>query len=524
MHKDQRKSELAKEEKQEMWNCFFHSTGLVAFRRALCGPKNYDNPNQGRDRERDSGARDAYIENMKHSMIPVVLSGGSGTRLWPVSRAQWPKQFCQFFDDSLLNLTLQRLQHWEQPRVLTAESMRVLTETSARRMGLQNLKSLYEPEARNTAPAVAFLLRQLEIENAIEDLVGVFPADQLIRDSKAFEAAVETALHQAHKGKIVTLGVKPTSPNTGYGYIQTAAGPDGAALPVLKFHEKPDLQTAEKFLQDGHYFWNAGIFIFKGSSLREAFKKLQPQIWELASQIKPDLSNLKEIYARFPSISIDYAIMEKLTSEELSSVPVEMGWSDVGSWDAISEILEHDGRHKPTQINGKGNFVFSLNEKKNYSVVGADDLILVDTGDALMVVKKGASQSVKAVVDELTKNKSSLTKTHLFEERPWGKFEVLRDTDKFKSKVIEVQPGQQLSLQSHAKREEHWVVVQGQGEVVLNDKTIPMQAGSYIHIPLGAKHRMRNTGKEPVVFVEVQTGSYFGEDDIVRYQDDYKRK
>lgn len=455
-------------------------------------------------------------------MIPVVLSGGSGTRLWPVSRAKYPKQFCDLFEDSLQTLALQRLKNFGTSWVLTGVALKDFTESQARQKNIA-IRPLYEPMAKNTAPALAFLLKVLEFENKLSEVVGLFPADQLIENTNNFNEALSEAIKTAEQNKIVTLGVKPTYAATGFGYIQTADKSLHASSRVLKFHEKPQLQMAEKFLAEGSFFWNAGIFVFKAESMKQAFCKYSPELWKIADELKSDLSNLKQVYEKFPSISIDYAIMEKLSSEELSCVPCDMGWSDVGSWDAVAEIYSRGRKNKSAvEIKASGNFIFSKKDK-NYSFVGVDDLIVVDTEDALLVSKKGSSQDVKSVVDIYNQKHSSVTQAHVFEDRPWGHFEVLRDTKRFKSKVIQVHPGQQLSLQSHAKREEHWIITAGSGEVVLDDKIVPVRAGVYVHIPLGAKHRMRNTGKETLEFIEVQLGSYFGEDDIVRYQDDYGR-
>lgn len=501
--------------------CFILSTGPVSRRsRAL-----NDNLNQ----ECVSGETNA--PDFEHigllgveNMIPVVMSGGSGTRLWPVSRAQYPKQFCEIFEESFQALTLKRLKSFGAPWVLTSEALRGLTENQARKLQITNLHGLYEPMARNTAPAIAFLVRSLEIAGQLDEVVGVFPADQLVQKEKEFSTALAEAIAIAELGKIVTLGLQPTEPHTGYGYIQTESMNLFKGTSVLKFHEKPNLETAKRFLSEKKYFWNAGIFIFKASVMKAALQKYQPEIWNLAAQIKDDKSNLSEVYPRFPSISIDYAIMEKLSSTELACVPADLGWSDVGSWDAVAELMpEHKNALHTIQVKGKDNYVFSLKKDKTFAFVGVDDVIVVDTEDATLIVRKGETQLVKNVVDALAEKKSSLIRNHIFEERPWGKFEILRDEGHFKSKVIQVQAGQQLSLQSHTKREEHWIMTKGSGEVVLNDKVVPVKAGTYIHIPLGAKHRMRNTGTVTLEFIEVQLGQYFGEDDIVRYQDDYRR-
>lgn len=462
-------------------------------------------------------------------MIPVVLSGGSGTRLWPVSRARYPKQFCNLFEDSLQNLTLKRLSHFGNPKIVTSKDLKDFTIKKANEGGFKGIEVISEPMGKNTAPAIALLCKVMELRHQEKEVVGIFPADHLVQKTDVFSQALELAEVCAREGRIVTLGLKPTEPATGYGYIQTEKQPFNYqkqmnSYRVSKFHEKPNLQLAKEFLKDGSYYWNAGIFVFQIQKMIELFEKLQPQIWDSLSGLLPDLSNLPAIYAQMPSISIDYAIMEHLSNEELLCVPCNPDWSDVGSWDAVSQVYHDSGKNiaATTEVDSKNNFVLPHREK-HYAFVGVEDLIVVDTEDALMIAKKGQTQNVKTVVDRLKSRNSKLIQEHTFEERPWGRFEILRDEAHFKSKVIRVDAGQQISYQSHAKREEHWVMVKGNGEVVLNDQVIPMSVGSYVKIPLGAKHRIRNTSTAPLEFIEVQIGSYFGEDDIVRYQDDYNR-
>ncbi|MFM6928310.1 MAG: mannose-1-phosphate guanylyltransferase/mannose-6-phosphate isomerase [Bdellovibrio sp.] len=457
-------------------------------------------------------------------MIPVVLSGGSGTRLWPISRQQMPKQFCTIFEKPLQTLTLERCQRMGSPWIVTSKALQNLTEINLKDNGMKNVQVVYEPYGKNTAPAIAVLCKLLQTQGKMNEVVGVFPSDHLITQEDAFLKVVDFAKAVATENKVVTLGITPSYPETGYGYIQTQPNSlkeQGSlkAYSVVKFHEKPALEKAKDFLAQGSFSWNAGIFVFKVSHMISLFEKHQPDMWALVSSLKADAANLDEIYSKVQNISIDYAIMEKLSSDELACIPSEFGWSDVGSWDAVASLQK--GQHV-LNVKGQGNFVFG-ESGKHYSMIGLDDVIVVDTADAMMLVKKGHSQDVRHVVDSLNQEKSTLVKDHIYEYRPWGYFEILKDTDAFKSKVIRVNPHSQLSYQSHAKREEHWTITKGSGEVVLNDEVIPVKAGTHIHIPLGAKHRMRNNSNEMLEFVEVQLGSYFGEDDIVRYQDDYKR-
>lgn len=451
-------------------------------------------------------------------MIPVILSGGSGTRLWPVSRANFPKQFCDLFGDSLQSLTLKRCRPLGDPWIITAAHLKTLTEANLKDLQMPTVQTIYEPCPKNTAPAVAVLAHILVQRGLGEEIVGVFPSDHLIQNEDAFYKAVADAEKLARQNKIVTLGIQPDHPATGYGYIQK----EGSSNRVLKFHEKPGRELAEKFLASGDFFWNAGMFIFKAKTMLEKVQKLQPEIFRLVSELRADLSNLREVYEKFPGISLDYAVMERLGPEELACVPADMAWSDVGSWDAVAQMKPGSSSPTSMEIQGRDNFVFGR-EGRMYSFVGTEDLILVDTADAVMVVKKGQSQEVKQVVEALQKQGSSLAKDHVFEIRPWGAYEILRDTPYFKSKIITVNPHSQISYQSHGRRAEHWIMTRGEGEVVLNEEVIAVKSGSHIFIPIGAKHRIRNNTGEILEFVEVQLGSYFGEDDIVRYQDDYKR-
>ncbi len=463
----------------------------------------------------------------KH-MIPVVISGGSGTRLWPVSRSQFPKQFCQLFDQPLQSMTLKRCQKIGTPWVLTGQALKTLTEINLKELGLAEAHTVYEPMGKNTGPAIAVLCQLMSLHQQSQEVVGIFPSDHLIKNENIFTEAVRLGEEWAHKNAVVTLGITATYPETGYGYIQSSKlvgeGHGLKAFAVEKFHEKPSLEKAQEFLRQGGYSWNAGIFVFKVQTMIEHFKKHQSALWKIIETLKKDLSNIEEVYQKLPNISLDYAIMEHLSGQDLVCIPSEMGWNDVGSWDAVA-AENSQGSHLLVEVineRSKNNFVYTQSAK-TVAFVDIEDLLVVDTGDSLLIAKKGSSQDVKKIVEVLSKKNSSKIKSHNFEDRPWGRFEILQDTEDFKSKVISVNAQQQISYQSHAKREEHWIVTRGEGEVVLNDQVIPVKKGTYIHIPLGAKHRIRNTSSGPLHFVEVQLGSYFGEDDIVRYQDDYKR-
>ena len=464
-------------------------------------------------------------------MVPVILSGGSGTRLWPVSRASYPKQFCDFFDGSFLGNTVRRLKTLGDVHILTTKNMSSLTQRAVSHQGLNPENVIYEPMGKNAAPAVALLCHWLERHGKANEIVGVFPSDHLIADESAFQKAVKVAEMAANRGYIATLGIQPSYPATGFGYIevssQTVAESGGLkAMAVAGFREKPDQETARGYIQSGKHFWNAGMFMFKASDMITHFQKLQPQMWSKIAAIEKDLSNAHYNYALVDSISLDYAIMEKV--KEQVCVPCDIGWSDVGSWDEMARIAEEaQGVHSQSRAevfntNSENNYVFSVHNKV-VGMIDVTDLIVVDTPDALLVVRKGASQKVKELVDDLKAAGQPEATEHPFETRPWGRFEILADEPSFKAKKITVDPGGQLSYQSHNQRDEHWVMISGRGQVVLNEQVVDLKAGQFVHIPALTKHRIRNTGSEPLVFVEVQTGSYFGEDDIIRYKDDYNR-
>lgn len=468
--------------------------------------------------------------NERTDVIPIVLSGGSGTRLWPISRRKFPKQFCEIFNDSLQNLTLKRVAQLGTPVLVTGQDLKTLTEIHIKKSKVAVQQVIYEPIAKNTGPAVLLACQWLKLMGHENESVGFFPADHLIQDEQEFLGAVRLASAMGESGRLVTLGVRPTYPETGYGYIQKnkkSLKPDSEVYGVVQFHEKPDLAKAKKFLMTQEYLWNAGIFVGNVKTFLKCFEKFQNEMWKVTQSLKSDLSNMSEIYQKMPNISLDYAIMEKLNENELAVVPVDLGWNDVGSWDAVAEHFMALGLNaKGTEVlstkQDPQHFVFSQTGRE-VALVDVDNLIVVDTPDTLMIASKGSSQKVRDIVDQLNQKKSKLAEETSAEERPWGHFEVLKNTEDFKSKVIQVWAHSQISYQSHAKRAEHWIITKGQGEVVLNDQVIPVKAGSHVFIPVGAKHRIRNTSESTLEFVEVQLGTYFGEDDIVRYSDDYNR-
>ena len=474
-------------------------------------------------------------------MKPILLSGGSGSRLWPVSRSKFPKQFAPIGGKSLQDRTLERLSVFGCPIVVSSISVKNLNEASVKKINYDTAPGsssqplcLYEPQRKNTAAAICWALRELELRGQTDAVVGIFPSDQFVANEHVFIDALKKAEAFAKNNPltVITIGISPTYPATGFGYIQLDTQPDvkipgNEVIGALGFREKPDPGTAQSFIEAKTFVWNAGIFVGSVGGLIEKIKSHAPDVWRPFAQSLQPTQEINAIFEKVPSISFDYAVMEKLNpGADLFCVPTDCGWDDVGSWDALQKYTDFqlvDQRYRH-QRNCQDVALFS-DLKKHYAFNGVNDLIVVDTQDALMITRRGESEGVKAIVEEIQKSpESNVTAEHVFEDRPWGRYEVLQNQQHFKSKVIDVLPMQQLSYQSHAKREEHWLITQGLGEVVLNDEVIKVKAGSYVFIPLGAKHRMRNTHpSQNLQFIEVQLGEYFGEDDIQRYQDDYQR-
>lgn len=460
----------------------------------------------------------------KNPRLLCVLSGGAGTRLWPLSRESFPKQFYDLTHSGkpLIVNTLERLRSYGSLSVITTEALKFSTLGILKQYHIE-ATVLGEPQAKNTAPAVA-LATFAALKQGPNTLVGIFPADHFISNLGNFGKAIQKAFEAAEGGKLVTLGIQPLHPATGYGYIELKEKiqrPNEEVLNVNRFIEKPNKEKAEELISSGKVVWNAGIFVFQAGLMAEEFKLHSPELWKAIQKLNPDLSNLKEIYAECPKESFDYAIMEK--AQGIMCIPTSMGWSDVGAWEEVAQKSQALG--SPIEVKSQNNFYTGLiPDGKRVAFVGVSDLMVVDTPDALLVGKKGFGQDVKDVVERLKKESPGLTKAHTFEERPWGRFEVIKDTKNFKSKLITVWPGQKLSYQSHKHRAEHWVVVKGKAEVTLDEKVHSLYPGDHIFIPTQAKHRMANPGTEPMEFIEVQTGTYFGEDDIIRYSDDYGRK
>ena len=465
-------------------------------------------------------------------MINIVLCGGSGTRLWPLSRKMLPKQFVRLFNNtSLYQKTLQRNES-------LADSFMVVSNQEQYFLALDQLtqvshkKSHYvlESVGRNTAPAIA--LAAMAVDR--EDIVLVTPSDHLITNQTSYEKAVSQAKTLAQQNFLVTFGIRPTSAQTGFGYIEAKGNQ------VLSFKEKPDQKTAQSYLNQGNYYWNSGMFCFKAGVYLDELQKYAPQIYQACQKayqnlIKADdLSCIQFEQKRMQSIpeqSIDYAVIEH--SKKVKVVPADMGWSDLGSFDALyDEFLQENSKnvvidrsdnknHEPIFVDSTKNLVIS--KQRQIALVDVNDLIVVDTSDAILISKKGSSQKVKKVVSKIQESNSELTEVHCLAHRPWGTYEILLKSEKYKLKRLVVKPNGRLSLQKHFHRNEHWIVVSGTATVTVENKTYLVRPNESTYINMGQLHRLENHGKIDLVMIEVQVGEYTEEDDIVRVDDCYGR-
>jgi mannose-1-phosphate guanylyltransferase / mannose-6-phosphate isomerase len=472
-------------------------------------------------------------------VYPVILSGGSGTRLWPLSRAMYPKQFIRFFSGqsaSFLAAALTRLgqdSSFRPPILLCNNDHRFLVREEVDRSGLKPHAIVLEPIARNTAPAIAVaaLVALKDNPNAI---LAIMPSDHVVKDEKRFAEDVKRAAEVAASGKLVLFGVKPTEPHTGYGYIRQGAalpGFESTAYAVDSFAEKPDRATAEVYLTTGKHFWNSGIFVLNAKTYLEEIARLEPKILEAArlafANASEDLGFLrlgKAEFAASPDISVDYAVMER--TDAAAMLPLDVGWNDVGSWSSLWDIAPRDD---------KGNFIrgeavledttdcYVHSERAIVSTIGVKNLIIVDTPDALLVADKNRTQEVSTIVKRLKQSNRKEQEQHLRNYRPWGYFETLNIGPRFQVKLLHVKPGGKLSMQMHHHRSEHWIVVQGTAQVVIGEREQLVRENESVYIVATQWHRLENPGKVPVEIIEVQIGSYLGEDDILRNGDIYNR-
>ena len=461
---------------------------------------------------------------------PVLLSGGSGTRLWPLSREAYPKQFLALAgDDTMVQATWRRVAPLAgaAPIVVANEDHRFLVAEQLRQAGAPRAAILLEPAGRNTAPAIAAAALQATADGA-DPLLLVLPSDHVVTDEAAFHAAVREAIPAAAGGALVTFGIVPGAPETGFGYIQAEAG-DGVRA-VRRFVEKPDAATAARYLSEGGYYWNSGMFLFRASRFLAELGRHAPAMLAAVRAAcdgavrDGDFIRLdKAAFEACPADSIDYAVMEK--TDRAMVLPVDIGWNDVGSWSALWEVSAQDG-----DGNAHHGDVIAVDSRNSYAwarrlvaLVGVDDLVVVETDDAVLVAHKDKVQQVKEVVARLKAGQRSHAVLHREVHRPWGSYDSIDQDEGFQVKRIKVKPGGRLSLQSHTRRAEHWIVVRGTARVTRDNDVFELHANQSTYIPLGAKHRLENPGDEVLELIEVQSGDYLGEDDIVRYEDVYGR-
>jgi len=481
--------------------------------------------------------------NSMHQVKPVILCGGSGTRLWPLSRTTFPKQFLVLSGKTtLFQQAIERLQVLKNPSIMlndtlivTNEEHRFLVLDQLREIKELKVQLLLEPMGRNTAPALTLAALQA-IEKGEDPILVVTPADQTVEDQLSFTKSLHAAIEVADQGSIVVLGIKPTKPDTAYGYIKKdILENEHHAFKVLNFTEKPDFKTAESYLNSGEYFWNSGMFVLRASVWLKAIQHFSSDIYEATlkafkQKINDDLfiRPNEHLFKMIPANSIDYAVIEKCSQSDFKIKMVELnaGWNDLGSWDAVWQVGDKDKDQNVTYgdtllENTKNSLVYA--NHKLVSVVGLDNIVVIETSDAVLVIDRNQSQEVKMVVNKLKIEKREEKNLHRKVARPWGWFDTLDEGKGFKVKRIKVKPGASLSLQKHSKRAEHWVVVKGIAEVVCNDKKITLKENESTYIPLGHRHRLSNPGKEFLEIIEVQSGDYLGEDDIERLDDQYGR-
>ena len=477
------------------------------------------------------------------TVLPVILCGGSGTRLWPLSRSGFPKQFLVLSGDgsqkSLFQQAIERIQTIATPQIEMGKTV-IVTNEEHRFLALDQLRELknvqasllLEPSGRNTAPALT--LAALYAQEFGDPILVVTPADQTVKEGAVFTKALQEAVEIAKEGAIAILGITPSAPETGYGYIKT-----GGQLTVERFVEKPDVQTAKQYLEEGGYFWNGGMFVLKASVWLAALKEFRPDIlaateksYQAKTQddagdelfLRPD----KESFNAIPSESIDYAVIEKCPGSKfpIKMVELDAGWNDLGAWDAVWQVGKQDLAGNVTSgdtliSNSKNSLVHA--SSRLVSAVGVENLIIVETADAVLVADRANSQDVKHIVNQLESQKREEKSLHRKVVRPWGWYDSVDEGERFKVKRIQVKPGASLSLQMHHHRAEHWIVVKGVAEITNGDQVIILSENQSTYIPKGQTHRLANPGKTPLEIIEVQSGSYLGEDDIVRFEDSYGR-
>ncbi|WP_028575410.1 mannose-1-phosphate guanylyltransferase/mannose-6-phosphate isomerase [Desulfonatronovibrio hydrogenovorans] len=467
-------------------------------------------------------------------IVPVIMAGGSGTRLWPLSRKLYPKQFIAFGGElSLLQQTTERLQGLDcaKPLLVCNEEHRFLAAEQMLRVGFEDLSILLEPEGRNTAPAIALAAMQA-MKNGQDPILLVLAADHHIKNKDAFQQSVLKGKALAKKDKLVTFGIVPHSPETGYGYIKKGSAVKGDGFEILQFVEKPGSAKAASYLESGEYFWNSGTFMFRAGLYLEELKLHNPGIFEACRAAMDNKTHDlhfvrvdKKAFLSCPSDSIDYAVLEKTDKGVI--VPMDAGWSDVGSWSALWDITPRDENGNALQgdvISQATSNCFIMSEDKLVATLGVENLIVVETRDAVLVADRRKAQDIKSLVLEIEKNKRSEHIIHREVFRPWGSYDCIDVGNRYQVKRITVKPGAKLSVQMHHHRAEHWVVVSGTAKVTNGQESFLVTENQSTYIPVGQTHSLENPGSIPLELIEVQSGSYLGEDDIVRFEDKYGRR
>ena len=471
---------------------------------------------------------------MNTPLVPVILCGGSGTRLWPLSREGYPKQFLRLSGKtSMLQQTLQRLAGIDAlaPALLVCnESSRFIVAEQLREIGLNNARMVLEPMRRNTAPAIATAALQA-MENGDDPVLLVLPSDHVILDTPKFHRAINLARDAAEQGNLLTFGITPTGPETGYGYIRAEGGAAGQVQRIIEFVEKPALALAEQYIASGDYFWNSGMFVFRASRYLEELERFQPAVVaacrEALAKAKSDLDFIRldhDAYAVSPDIAVDYAVMER--TSHAATIALDAGWNDIGSWAAVFDVAKKDANNNSAQgdvLMQDCNDCLVHGTSRLVTAIGMRNTVIVETADAVLVMDADQAQHTKTLVAQLIAKDRAEATMHREVFRPWGSYDSIGNGERFQVKRITVKPGAKLSLQMHHHRAEHWIVVSGTAKITNGDKEYLLTENQSTYIPLGIVHSLANPGKVPLELIEIQSGSYLGEDDIVRFEDRYGR-